>query len=431
MKVQLKRKDVIWNYLGIIMNMGGNFLMLPFLLYFLSDDSYGVWNVFISLSGIVALFDFGFNTTFARNITFCWSGADHLEKESVGCYASDDNSINFPLMKVVLATCKRIYLIIAGVALVFLLSLGSAYILYLTREIDGNEYIVAWLIYSIAIFMNLYFGYYDSFLRGVGAIADVNKYKIIARVVQILFLAVLLFCGTGIIGASIAYLAYGMIFRETAKRRFYSYHDIGKHLNEVKNRITSKDIKSMFAVIWHNAWRDGVVSLANYFSNQATVIIGSFFLTLTQTGAYSLAVQLAQAIVQIASALYTAYQPSLQSAYVARDNEKLKNIMSAILSVYLVTVIVGFAALMGLGIPIIRLLKPNAVLESSLILGVGLYQAILKWRNCYTTYISSTNRVPYVKSFVVSGGGLCVLSSIILESFFFFGRVGINYCTII
>ena len=42
MKIQLNKKDVLWNYIGIIMNLGGNFLILPFLLYFLDDNYYGI-----------------------------------------------------------------------------------------------------------------------------------------------------------------------------------------------------------------------------------------------------------------------------------------------------------------------------------------------------------------------------------------------------
>ncbi|WP_283652021.1 hypothetical protein [Enterococcus faecium] len=97
MRIQLKKRDVIWNYLGVVMNLGGNFLILPFLLYFLDDNRYGLWNIFVSLGGIVALFDFGFNTTFARNITFCWSGAKALSKESVEY--SDSLEPDFLLIK--------------------------------------------------------------------------------------------------------------------------------------------------------------------------------------------------------------------------------------------------------------------------------------------------------------------------------------------
>lgn len=428
MKVQLNRKDVLWNYLGIIMNLGGNFLILPFLLFFLDDNRYGLWNVFVSLGGIVALFDFGFNTTFARNITFCWSGARALSKESVEC--SDNNEPDYFLMKKVLNTCRVIYFVISLVALLVLSLLGTAYICYIGSGVDGIDYIIAWLIYGVAIFMNLYYGYYDSFLRGVGAIAIVNKLKIFARVVQILLVAVLMFAGFGIIGASIAYLAYGLYFRVVAKRSFYRYHNIGAELKKVTEKPAIKDIREMFSVIWFNAWRDGLVSLANYLSNQVTVIIASLYLTLSETGAYSLVVQLAQAIVQISSALYTAYQPTLQSAYVTRNKEKTKDVMSAILVSFMLLSILGFAALFIVGIPLIRIIKPSAFLDPTLVLGVGVYQIILKGRNCYTSYLSSTNRLPYTRAFIVSGV-LCVLYSFVFEQFFHLRIWGLIFAQIL
>lgn len=428
MRIQLKKRDVIWNYLGVVMNLGGNFLILPFLLYFLDDSRYGLWNIFVSLGGIVALFDFGFNTTFARNITFCWSGAKALSKESVEY--SDSLEPDFLLIKKVLATCRIIYLMISLVALICIGLLGSVYIYYIGKELTGSDYLIAWLIYSIAIFMNLYYGYYDSFLRGIGAIAEVNKIKIYSRVIQIVLVAVLLNLGFGIIGASLAYLGYGMFFRIVAKRKFFASHNIGKRLNSITEKVTRKDIQEIFNLVWHNAWRDGLVSVANYLSNQATVLIGSLYLTLAETGAYSLAVQLAQAIAQISSALYMAYQPTLQSAYVARNNEKIKNTLSAILLSFICLSIAGFGALFVIGLPIIRIIKPNAILNPIAILAVGIYQCMLKGRNCYTSYISSTNRVPYARAFVVSGI-LCVTLSFIFEEFIIRGIWGLIFAQII
>lgn len=97
---------------------------------------------------------------------------------------------------------------ISLVALICIGLLGSVYIYYIGKELTGSDYLIAWLIYSIAIFMNLYYGYYDSFLRGIGAIAEVNKIKIYSRVIQIVLVAVLLNLGFGIIGASLAYLLW-------------------------------------------------------------------------------------------------------------------------------------------------------------------------------------------------------------------------------
>ena len=78
MRIELTRKDVGWSYIGTIVSMGANFFMLPFLIYFLDGDMLGLWYVFSSIGAIAALFDMGFGVTFARNITYCWSGAKKI-----------------------------------------------------------------------------------------------------------------------------------------------------------------------------------------------------------------------------------------------------------------------------------------------------------------------------------------------------------------
>lgn len=172
--------------------------------------------------------------------------------------------------------------------------------------------------------LNLYFGYYGSFLRGVGAISDANKATVYSKAVQIIVTIVLLACGFGIVGTSVAYLVYGTLYRIIARQSFYKYKGIGDRLKEVKNIIPIEEIKEMFWTVWHNAWREGIVSLANYLANQATTIICSLYMPLTQTGSYSLAVRLGMAVAQVSSAMYTANQPVLQSAYINNDKAKMK-----------------------------------------------------------------------------------------------------------
>ena len=72
MNTKISGNDVIWNYIGIFMTMFGNFLNLPFMLKYMDSEVLGLWYVFLSIGGIVTLFDFGFNTTFARNISYIW-----------------------------------------------------------------------------------------------------------------------------------------------------------------------------------------------------------------------------------------------------------------------------------------------------------------------------------------------------------------------
>ena len=410
MKISLTKKDIIWSYIGTIMSMSANILMLPFIVYYLDSDMLGLWYVFSSIGSIATLFDFGFSVTFARNITYCWSGAEELKKESVAFIENIEP--NFHLMKRVLYTCRHIYFILSFITLTLLLTIGTVYIYYISSGIVGNKHIIAWIIYAFAAFLNLYYGYYASFLRGVGAIDEANKNTVIARAAQIIVSVVLLAAGTGIIGASVAYLVYGTLFRILGKFKFYRYHNIGERLKEINENNNKKQIKELFFVVWHNAWRDGAISICNYFTNQISTLICSAYLSLAETGIYSLGVQIASAIATIAATLYMTYQPGLQEAYINNNRKKLKKYMSVIVTVFIVMFILGVLGTVFIGIPVLRLIKPGSVVTIPILLGLCLYQFMLTYRNCYTSYFACTNRILYVNAFMISAI-LCVVFSFI------------------
>lgn len=411
MKVELTQKDILWSYIGTILSMAANLLMLPFLIAYLDEDMLGLWYVFASIGTIATLFDFGFAVTFARNITYCWSGATNLKKEDVTTVHNRET--DFVLMKEILRTCKLIYAILSGAALLLLLTVGTGYILYVSGSIGGWEPLTAWVIYAVAAFLNLYFGYYSSFLRGVGAVDQANKNTVLARAVQIIATVVLLACGTGIIGASIAYLLYGTVFRLLGKHHFYRFQNIGKQLAAVTEKTTWRRTRELFTVVWHNAWRDGAISVCNYFCNQASTVICSLYLSLAETGVYSIGVQIASAIATIAGTLYNAYQPELQSAYINAQKDKMRSNMSMIVMSFVYLFILGTAGVTIVGIPLLRLVKPETVVSIPVLLGLCLYQFILKFRNCYTSYFSCTNRILYLNGFLVSAV-LCVVLSFVM-----------------
>ena len=156
MQIHITKADALWSYAGTILSMGANFLILPFLMYFLDADMLGLWYIFVSIGTITQLFDFGFAVTFARNITYCWSGAKELKKEDV--VFSDGGEPDYELMKEVLSTSKFVYAVLSGIALFFLVTLGTFYVLSLTKHIKGSIPVISWLIYAFAVFLNLYYG---------------------------------------------------------------------------------------------------------------------------------------------------------------------------------------------------------------------------------------------------------------------------------
>lgn len=422
MEIRLNKSDVIWSYIGTILSMGANLLMLPVIIFYLDAEMLGLWYVFVSLGAIAALFDFGFAVTFARNITYCWSGADKLQKVDVS-YA-ENNEPDYLLMKKVLRACKVVYLRLSASALFLLLTAGLVYIIYVSRHIDGFEHLIAWVVFSIAVFLNLYYGYYASFLRGVGAVGEANKNTVIARAAQILLTVILLMLGLGIIGVCIAYLAYGTLFRVLGKWKFYRYQHIGESLGEVNQIVTKSDVQPLVGIVWHNAWRDGVISLSNYLSNQATVIICSLYLSLAETGVYSIGVQIAMAIAAISGTFYMASQPQLQSAYITHDVEKTRETMSVIVVSLVVLFILGVIAVVSIFLPLLRMVKPDAIVSVPILLGLCAYHLILQFRNCYTSYFSCSNRILYMKSFIMSAV-LCIILSIVFTGRLHWGVWGL------
>ena len=88
---------------------------------------------------------------------------------------------------------------------------------------------------------------------------------------------------------------------------------------------------------------------------------------------------------------------------------------------------IGFSLV---GIPLLRIIKPTAVVSMPVLLGLCVYQFILKFRNCYTSYFSCTNRIIYMNGFIVSAV-LCVVLSFLAIGVLDFGVWGLIVAQII
>lgn len=428
MQVRVKKGDVIWSYLSVITTMSTNIVVIPFVVYYLSGDMLGLWYVFGSFGAIAHLFDFGFTSTFARNITYCWSGARSLK--TTGVEHTENKEPDFFLMKNILQTSRRVYFIIAFAILFLMLTVGLWYINHLTKHIIGYSHIIAYLGYTIGVFLNMYYNYYDSFLRGVGAVKNVSKNRTIAKMLQISTMIISLVLGAGIIGVSTAYVVFGLTFRTLCRNQFYKYQGIGDKLGMVKNTVTFEQSKNMFKTIWFNAWREGLIQISMYCGEQVSVFICSIYLSLQETGVYSLGLQIANAVATISCVLYSTYQPSIQSSYLKNDWDSIRQSMSIIVVSFISILFLGILGTIFIGIPILRYIKPSAVVSIPILLGIFINQFNMRFRNCYSSYFSCTNRLIYMKSFII-GAILCLVLSFIFMGWLHWGVWGLISAQII
>jgi len=393
--IKIGKGDVVWSYIGNFFKVAANIILLPVVLKMLTDDELGIWYVFGSVSQIVILLDFGFAATIARNIAYAWCGVDSLKKDSIG-ELNKNQETNFEYFKRVLDTCRFIYIIIASVALFLLLTAGLFYI----RSLD-ETCLIAWIVYSIGVAVNLLYCYYTSFMRGIGAIAENNKAAIITKLAQIIVTITLLSMGTGILGVSIAYLMSGIILGVCSKYYFGKYEGIKEKMKAVKSRSSISEIKNMFGIIWYNASKDGLVTVARYLNTQANTLICSSVLGLATTGAYGLSVQLATVCISIAGIPFSSALPKLQEKAAQRDNEGGCRLFSGTIIMFSISYVILTVMVIAM-LPIIKWLKPTLMIEIPMLLIVFLLLFIDKIYNLCASLISTYNTLPYTKAFFYS-----------------------------
>lgn len=411
--IRIKKEDVIWNYAGNILNIGLNIFILPLLIYFLNEDEIGLWYIFTSINGLVMLLDLGFTPTISRNIAYCLGGAKELRKEGVkNC--NKGATPNYPLMSLVYYTSEKIYLIVTLIALLMLGGIGTVYILYLINDIFTWKYILAWVIYMLALLTNIYFSFYSSVLIGCGAISANNKSVIIGRVLQVLVLVLLLVNGVGLVGASGSYLIYTFIYRQCNKFYLKRIDNISTNIKKNKQLASKNELDTIFKLMFPNAFREGIIALAQFLTTQATTILCSLFFSLTETGMYGMTVQIVTVISSVSSVYFSSFQPEMMICYVENNRQRLKQLLSMSNVVYICVYLIMFIGTLMVGVPLISWIKEGYTIDITLLCLMALYFFLFKQHCMYTSFIATSNRLPYTIPFIVTGF-LSILLVILLK----------------
>lgn len=409
-KIIIEKKDILWSYLGSFFRLTTNILLLPLILSYLTDEDLGLWYVFATISQLVTLLDFGFAPALSRNISYVWCGAKVLSKENVACSVSDDiDSIYF---KKVLVACQYIYLLIAVVSGIILLTFGTYYIVSLD---NNNNTVIAWVIYSIGVFLNTLYSFYTSFLRGIGAVAENNKAGVYSKIVQIFLSFMLLINGYGLLGVAISYLISGLVLRFFSRYYFYRYENIKQLLCNLDIEDKIGETIKLLKVIWHNASRDGLVTLSNFLTTQANTLICSITLGLSSTGSYGLSIQLATVISSLSGIPFSTYHPAMQEKALKDDLRGSLYLYSTSMMLYILMFILLSICLVVM-LPVLKYFKPDLEVDYLMLSILLIQMLIYQIYQHAASYISTFNMIPYTKSFVISSI-LSVFLSFMLAQF--------------
>ncbi len=391
----------MWSYIGTIVSMSSGFVLLPILLRFLTGDELGLWYVLTALANLAMLFEFGFNPTFARNIVYIMGGAQRLTKEGVD-EGKSGADVNWHLLNVVIRASKMIYAGIAAIALVLLATVGTIYIAHITERMDDRVVWLSWAVFVVAIFLNIYFLWTATVLRGYGDVAGQNKATTVAKIAQLTVSAVLLLAGAGLLGAAIGYLVNSLGMRLVAMLMLRKHRVIESERKQDSGPVRFDEVKETLSTVAHIAWRDGVVQIALYCSTQAMSILSSLFLGLSETGTYSLLLQLGNAICSFASTYPRSFYPAMQFAFAEGDARQQRHYAASGVFAYWALLLLGVVGCCVVVLPLLPLFRPGIAIDYLLFTGLCGYLCLLQQHSIFCNYIINMNEVPYMRGYLVA-----------------------------
>ena len=412
MQINTTKKDIIWNYLGTFFSIGTQVIWMPILVHYLSPDILGLWYVFVSIGALAELLDTGFTPTLSHVVSYAWSGAEDLKKQGV-VFSNGNNQPNYDLVSSIMRACRFLFFGIACTAGILMSVAGTIYIRKIAYQYLSWEIYLTWVLYIVATFINLYIGYYVVILVGIGDVYRRNRALILSKGCFLFLGSIGLICGFGIISLGIAYFISGFVLRFSCRRYLLQYHKFGDFYSK-SEKYSRRHIISM---MWPNAWRDGLVTITRYLNGQATVLLCSNYLNLYETGIYSFSMQVINAILSISDGMMSAYIPAIQSAYTTGEKNVMKNLYEKATGSFYVLSICGLTIFTLIGIPIVRLLRHDFIIQRSAYIVLAFSMWLMCRHGNSTWFISTMNKLPFTFSFVLSGIASIILTFVFMDYF--------------
>ncbi len=406
------RKDVIWSYIGQIINYGVHILLTPIISVKLSSYELGLWYTFTSIFTLVNFFDTGFSPLIMRNAAYCAGGARTLLKEGIRCNTPGTmEECNYGLLKTLYRTARKLYSVMAAVFFLLLLGAGIPYIRYITREQPHGIYLTAWVIYVCGVAVNIFMIFLPAYLKGLGSIAAVQRIYALGRGVQLVLSVAGVFGGTGILALAGSFLVGNLIIC-TGTWLHYAVK-WKKRIQAAGEQMTQK---AVLVILWFNAQKLGLTAIGRYLTTQGNILICSTFLSLETSAMYGLTIQALQTISSVSMIYLQTVVPAISQAKVEKDIEKEKKYFSTAMVIYWGLFIGAASAVFLLANPILALLHANTrLLEGPLMIFAILVFFLQYNQICFSLYIGMGNKVPYMKGEFWSGVAAVILSYLVVQ----------------
>ncbi|MDR0437874.1 MAG: hypothetical protein LBH22_06180 [Bacteroidales bacterium] len=399
--MQIGRKDVFWSYAATFLQIGAGIILLPFILRVFPQETVAIWTVFLTIITLSSMLDFGFNPSFARNISYVISGVKELKKTGFQIVEHTNCEVDYGLFKGLIHAMRWFYGRVSFLFFILLITVGTYYIHTILKTYSYNhaEVYISWAILCIINSYSLYTLYYDSLLQGQGLVKKARQIQVVGQFVYLLVAVVMIMLSFNLI-AVVSAQALSVIIR-----RFLSYKTI--YTTEFKQRlhnVVAQSRKEILKLISPNAVKLGLTGLGGFLLAQSSVIMGSLYLSLNEMASYGITMQIVGILATVATVYGGVYTPKIAQFRTYSNHNSIKHIYLKGCLLLLGTFLIGSLLLIFFGNRVLMLIGSQTPLLGTLPIFLILLTSLLVANHSFAASIlMSKNYVPFFKPSIISG----------------------------
>lgn len=411
--MQIGRKDVLWNYAATFLKIGAGVILLPFIIRAFPQETVAIWTIFLTTISLSSMLDFGFNSSFTRNVSYVVSGVKGLKKNGFQTVENNNAGIDYGLFKGVIEAMRWFYGRIAIILFIILITAGTYYIktILKTYPFDHTEVYISWLILCAINSYSLYTLYYDSLMQGQGFVMRAKQIQIVGQLIYLIIAVILILLKFNLIAIVSAQALSIIVIRILSYKTIFTA-EFKHHLQSAIARSHKEIIK----LIYPNAIKIGLTGLGGFLVSRSSVIIGSLYLSLKMIASYGITIQIIAIIGGLASVYPLTFQPKIVQLRTQNNIHEIRRTYFKSCFLLLTTYIVCGVGLLCMGDWVLNLIDSKTPLLDQSIIALALVVMFLESNHAIAGNILLTkNEVPFFRAALFSGAATVLLLFIFLE----------------
>lgn len=403
----VRQRAVLVGMIAQAVQYGAALLMLPFIVTRLSAAEVGIWYVFVTVQSLALLTDFGFQPTVARAFAAAFGGARDLRSE--GLVQDAGEHPNYMLVGRILKAARWLYLGLAVVAAVLLVTVGTAYVTHVAagQVPDLRRVQLAWIVFAISSAINLYLVWVSPLMMGSGRVTQNYLFMIVGRGSFAIVGIAALLAGGGLLALAIASLVSNVLARLFAA---WLTRPIMRHVITDTSRA---EVVEILRKLWPNAGRMGLVALGGFLITRANVLILSTFAGLKVAAGYAISLQLLTAVAMMAMLPTQVTLPHVVELRLRDARGALRHLLLGRFAFFFAAYLLGAAVIVLVGQPAFALVGSKVQLLPTGLLALLALVVMLEMNHSNAAFIITTaNAVPFVAPSLLSAAAIVLASTV-------------------